>query len=138
MLKRNKAKWLNRRISPHGPYLTLCMSESEYLQAARHIKIKSPDSWMSNDHCNATAHAFSMADGSLACIVCLRGWEDYNLTETIGLLVHEAVHVWQRWCDYYGEEKPAVEQEAYAVQSISQELIDDFFQRLSGTNQGAL
>lgn len=49
-----------------------------------------------------------------------------NPIEVIGLLMHEAVHVWQRVCDEIGEEDPGWEMEAYAIQSITQDLIQAF------------
>jgi len=44
--------------------------------------------------------------------------------------VHEAVHAWQEWCDYYGELTPGREQEAYGIQSVAQELMAEFAKRM--------
>jgi hypothetical protein len=41
----------------------------------------------------------------------------------MGLLVHEATHVWQHICESIGETKPSVEFEAYAMQSIVSNLL---------------
>ena len=46
------------------------------------------------------------------------------------MLVHEAVHVWQAYCREIGERNPGDEQEAYAVQSIAQELMAEFARRM--------
>lgn len=124
-----KAKWLKRRFTMPGPYLTLCLSAEEYRAAMHHLKIFDMPAWV-NDGASATAHACQNDVGDLVVIVCMRDWEDLELVESIGLLTHEAVHVWQQWCDRYGETHPGAEQEAYAIQSISQELIHEFFQRL--------
>lgn len=77
-----------------------------------------------------------MPSGALACctiyeeqglaVVCLK--EDLPLTteEIYGLLVHEAVHLWQAHCRWLGEDKPGEETEAYAIQKIAGELIKEY------------
>lgn len=42
--------------------------------------------------------------------------------ETYGLLLHEAVHIWQRVKQRMGESNPSTEFEAYSIQSIAQDL----------------
>lgn len=44
----------------------------------------------------------------------------------IGLIVHEATHVWQRICEDCGETEPSAEAEAYAMQNITLELIEAY------------
>lgn len=48
-----------------------------------------------------------------------------------GMLIHEAVHVWQAYSANMGETNPGDEQEAYAIQSISQELLAEYARRIS-------
>jgi hypothetical protein len=50
--------------------------------------------------------------------------------EIAGILVHEAVHIWQEYCDFYGEDKPGREQEAYAIQFIAHELMTEFARKV--------
>ena len=121
-----KPKWLNRRIAAPGPYLMLCLSEVEYEHAMAHLKCKHYGPWVSTPQADATAHHLNNADGSLCCVVCLRGHEGRNIIEVAGLLIHEAVHIWQEYCCFYGEETPGREQEAYAIQAIAQELMAEF------------
>lgn len=45
------------------------------------------------------------------------------IEQVYGLLVHEAVHVWQRIMEYIGESKPSDEFMAYGIQAIAQELM---------------
>ena len=47
-------------------------------------------------------------------------------SETCGLIVHEAVHVWQAICEAMGEEQPSTEFEAYSLQAITQCLLEDY------------
>jgi hypothetical protein len=95
----------------------------------RRLKVRHCGPWISTPQASATAHHFSN-DGSLLCVVCLRDHEGRDPVEIAGLLVHEAVHAWQEWCDFYGEKTPGREQEAYAVQAIAQELMAEFARRM--------
>lgn len=118
-------KWLDRRISAPGPFLTLCLTEAQYKAACKHLKCESPPPWVRNAWSDASAHYFEGPNG-LAVVVCLRGWEGRNPVEVAGLLVHEAVHVWQSYAERIGEDRPGAEQEAYAIQAIAQELMSEF------------
>ena len=123
-------KWLDRRISAPGPYLCLCLSEAEYLSAMKCAKISCPGPWIKTTQADATAHHF-FNDGKFTVVVCLGSTSGRSPVEIAGLLVHEAVHAWQEWCDFYGEMAPGKEQEAYAIQSLSQELMAEYARRLS-------
>lgn len=124
-------KWLDRRIAAPGPYLTLCLSEPAYLAAAKHLRCVNHGPWLKTDWSDATAHYFE-SDRGLAVVVCLRGWAGRDPVEVAGLLVHEAVHVWQEYAERIGEASPGREQEAYAIQAIAQELMAEFA-RQAGT-----
>lgn len=77
-----------------------------------------------------------MPTGALACctiyeeqgiaVVCLKEELPMTAEEIYGLLVHEAVHLWQAHCRWLGEDKPGEETEAYAIQKITSELIKEF------------
>ncbi|EKU59476.1 hypothetical protein ACINWC323_1017 [Acinetobacter sp. WC-323] len=47
-----------------------------------------------------------------------------DLIEVYGLLLHEAVHVWQRVKTLMGEREPSTEFEAYSIQAIAQDLFE--------------
>lgn len=125
-----KPRWLDRRIAHPGPYLTLCLTEGEFIAAMRDCGIKRPPDWIKTEAAQATVHHLSNAEGGLVCVVCLREWEGRNPIEVAGLLVHEAVHAWQEYAERIGEHFPGREQEAYAIQSIAQELMAEFARRM--------
>jgi hypothetical protein len=100
----------------------------------KHMNCEPISPWIKTSQADATAHHLVSAKG-LACIVCLSGWEERNPIEIAGLLVHEAVHIWQEYCDYYGESSPGREQEAYAIQAVAQELMAEFSSRLSKSSK---
>lgn len=45
-----------------------------------------------------------------------------DLIEVHGLILHEAVHIWQRLKELMGEDSPSIEFEAYSIQAIAQDL----------------
>ncbi len=68
-------------------------------------------------------------EGGALCVVCF-GPEMFEQevlgTNVILTITHEAVHVFQRICDLLGEDDPGNEVEAYAIERITQNLIDAF------------
>lgn len=67
-------------------------------------------------------------DGKALCIVTVAEKTDENCDaiQIAALLAHEAVHVWQVMRDAMGERSPGVEQEAYSIQHITQELLNAY------------
>lgn len=125
---KEKSKWLDRGLMV-GPYYRLCLSETDFQAELDRLvpdKRKHPP-FLSGETCNATTHFFARSTTS-ACdadmnIVCLGNTEDVKVEQVYGILIHEAVHIWQNFKDRIGETHPAVEQEAYAIQRIAQSLI---------------
>ena len=76
------------------------------------------------------AFAFPAGIPSVAWTLDLSPFSQRPQCQIAGLLVHESVHIWQEWCAYYGESDPGREQEAYAIQSIAQELMAEFARRM--------
>jgi hypothetical protein len=128
-------RWLDRRIAAPGPYLTLCLFEHEFREALRHLKVAEDIPWIKTPHSQATAHHLRSERGGLTCIVCINDWQGRDPIEVAGLLVHEAVHAWQEYADSIGEHNPGKEQEAYAVQSIAQELMAEFARRIKAVGR---
>lgn len=126
----NKVKWLDRRISCPGPFLSLCLDAPSFKKACAHLRVQPPP-FILNDWSQATAHIFQ-SDRGLAAIVCLRDWYGASPIEVAGLIVHESVHIWQEYAESIGERNPGREQEAYAIQAISQELMQSFAEQTKG------
>lgn len=122
-----KTRWLDRRITLPGPYLALCLSEDEFRKAVAHLKAPVVPQWVSSG-ADATMRTFER-DGKAVCIVCLSGTEGRSGVEIAGMLIHEAVHIWQQYCEDIGERHPGDEQEAYAIQAIAQELLAEYARR---------
>lgn len=129
-----KTKWLDRRIACAGPYLTLCLAQDEFDAALKYLKVKHAAAYV-NEGAWATAHNFTNHKGDVVTLVCISDFKDRSPVEVAGTLVHEAVHVWQNYCQDIGENEPGREQEAYAIQMIAQELMSEFARRLNEVKQ---
>ncbi len=117
-------RWLNRELVTSPIYYALCINEKDFNYELKRLgisKSKRPD-FLSNDHCNATTH-FLHNNGKLCAIVCLGDTSNADKLQVYSLLVHEAVHLWQRIRENLGEWEPSKEFEAYSIQRISQELM---------------
>ncbi len=125
-----KPKWLDRRIAAPGPYLTLCLSQDEFDAVLKHLDIPHTQ-YLRTARADATTHHLHAPGKKLCSVVCLGDMSGRTGVEIAGLLVHEAVHVWQEYADCIGENQPGCEQEAYAVQAIAQELMAEYSRRLS-------
>ncbi|EJB8464308.1 hypothetical protein RGO85_003495 [Acinetobacter baumannii] len=73
----------------------------------------------------AAAQVDFYSDGAYA-VVQLGDTSERNLIEVYGLLLHEAVHVWQKIKKLMGEREPSSEFEAYSIQAIAQDLFEMF------------
>lgn len=131
---KSKAVWLDRSIAPQGPYLILCLSKKDYEAAFAKLRVRPVNDWII-DGKHGTAHLCKRRGGELAAVVCLR-IKGRELSEILSMLVHEAAHVWQHYATEIGETDAGSEQEAYAIQMISQELFCSFFNQIKAGKYG--
>ncbi|EOH6307403.1 MULTISPECIES: hypothetical protein [Acinetobacter] len=73
----------------------------------------------------ADAQVSTFSDGAYA-IVQIGDTEDKDQIQVYGLLVHEAVHIWQIVKRRMGEREPSVGCEAYSIRAIAQDLFEMF------------
>ena len=119
--------WCERDLitSPH--YIALCLASKAFQKELKHLKVpreKWPD-FMGSPHADATTHYFVL-DNKHSAIVCIRNTKKKSAEAICGLLVHEAVHIWQDICKILGEHSPSSEFEAYSIQALSQVLFEKF------------
>ncbi|WP_345868087.1 hypothetical protein [Shewanella algae] len=69
---------------------------------------------------------FSGKKKETLCVVQIGDVTEHSLLQVHGLLLHEAVHIWQEVRTCMGEEKPSSEFEAYSIQAIAQDLFEAF------------
>lgn len=124
-------KWLNRSLFVSPIYYGLCTTEQEFHRELKKLKVPRSD-WPQyvgldqNSSSDATTHHIEHANGNKICIVCIGKTKGYSQQQIHALLVHEAVHIWQKIRTEIGETRPSSEFEAYAIQRISQSLIEAF------------
>ncbi|MFA5567482.1 MAG: hypothetical protein WC972_02440 [Trueperaceae bacterium] len=128
--------WLDRAVMRLPLYYCLCVTEVEFCAEMKKLGIPPPQwpEWV-NPGADATTHHVDHKDGGhvMACaIVCVRGAGDHTGVQMAAMLVHEAVHIWRRACELWGEWNPSREFEAYSIQAISQELMQSYADRLGG------
>lgn len=119
---RQKIRWLDRALIL-GPYLAICFTGDEFYATLDYLEIKRyewPD-WITPG-ADATTHTLRYK-GKTASVVCVDIPPDMDPVAVAGLMVHEAVHVFQRYCQNIGEDNPSMEFEAYSIQSISQQFM---------------
>lgn len=134
-----KPEWLCRDLFISSHYYTLCTSEKLFKKALRDFRLpksKWPE-FVLNWHSNATAHYLEHREAKKAAvIVCIRDFEDRDDVEVIGLLAHEAVHIWQQIKRTYGEHTPGDECEAYAIQTLVMNLVAEFSRQTGRMKKG--
>lgn len=125
-----KLRWLDRD-TVRAPFMTLCTSQKEFEDIARHCRLENVGQWINTDTHKAVVHTWESSD-ALTCVVCVS--PDAFKADPIDAactLVHEAVHIFQRLCDSIGEAHPSREFEAYSIERIAEQLMREFARRLA-------
>ncbi len=120
-------KWLDRSLIISPVHYGLCKTEKSFKKELKRLGIRKKDrpDFLKSTHANATVHFFER-DNSICAIVCLGETKDRTPNEIVGLLIHEAVHIWQETKSVIGEHSPSREFEAYSIQCIAQRLIEAY------------
>jgi len=116
-------------------YVGLCTTELAFQKELKRLAVPRNEwpSFISTKQAHATCHFFEKDDGKKIALVCIGSMSGRTGIEIAGLLIHEAVHIWQAHHEDIGEHRPSHEFEAYAIQRIAMNLMDAFEQTLKGT-----
>lgn len=125
-----KIKWLTRYGCPPMPFLCLVMTPDELAAVERKLGTCGALFPASGAH----TLTYDRKDGrGITCVVALaETLAKRDLIQIQALLVHEAVHIWQKHAADIGEDFPGAEQEAYAIQYLSEALLREFDRRVKG------
>lgn len=129
-----KPEWLNRNLANPAPYFTLCTTEKMFYKELRALKIPLGQypPFLSTKQSNATTHTLENSEGRLCAVVCIHPRTDLDPLVVAGILVHEAVHLWQTYCQDIGETSPSSEFEAYGIQHLAQQLMYEYKRQVYG------
>lgn len=119
--------WCDRTLTTCSYYYCLCTTEKQFVDELERIGLPTwrQTQWISPDM-HATTHLFTH-DGKPTAMVCIRPDTERTGVQIAALLVHEAVHIWQRHAAYIGSHNDhGDEEEAYAIQNIAQNLMESF------------
>ena len=130
-----KVAYLDSGLVELNGFLGICDSEQGFKRELKRLHVTDyPFSWMS-DGCDGKTHFLEKeATGECVYLVCIRRNSKVSKLQMYGLLVHEAVHVWQAFKESIGEKYPSSEFEAYSIQSISQRLMVAFSDKIKTGN----
>jgi hypothetical protein len=126
-----KTEWLGRALVTSPYYYCLCASEKRFKAELKRIKLKKkyhPGFVLHG--ASATIHFFEQGEKQLA-IVCMQKDKEKTKPQLYAMLVHEATHLWQKIRENIGEAAPSNEFEAYAIQTLSQRLIEAYIEQTS-------
>lgn len=123
--------WCNRNLFISPIYYALCTSERDFHKECERLKVPRhewPKFHKSSNH--AATHWFEKGDGRVCAVVTLAPEKGKQTgVQIAALLVHEASHIWRGILAEIGEKKPCEEFEAYALQAISQDLMNAYLKQ---------
>ncbi|MGH6754955.1 MAG: hypothetical protein ACREDP_22580 [Bradyrhizobium sp.] len=124
-MKSDRVVWCDRGWMP--TYYGFCPSEKAWKREMKRLGVSGEPYPDSDGKCVSLEHK---KDGKLCCIVTIAERLDKkdDPLGIVGLIVHEAVHVWQKVRADIGEKEPSAEFEAYALQNISTQLMSAYAQ----------
>lgn len=125
-MSKKQSFWLERHLTT-GPHLALCTTNAQFVRALDHCKVpKHARPEFMPPNAEGVTVTLESATHGLVCLVCVRVDKKRNPVRTVGLMVHEAVHVWQSHKSRIGEGDPGDECEAYSIQAIAERLIEAY------------
>ena len=120
-----KIQWCDRAIFISPIFYTIATSYEIFEKIRKRMGCPPPDVNTGGD---ATTFLLEHSNGNKACVVYFPHKKKDLIYQA--LIVHEAVHIWQHIREDIGEVKPSAEFEAYAIQIISQRLLEEYHRQV--------
>lgn len=124
-----KPRWADSCILNSQLHYTVCTTERMFRQEMRNMgyskEMIRDTHWLAG--AGGCVRKFDNAadDGRDILLVCLKPIPD-NPAQMVGLIVHEAVHVFQYILQALGEKEPSSEMEAYGIQAVFLNLMEEY------------
>lgn len=116
----HKVEWCDRGIFPI--YYGFCPSEKAWKRQMKILDIKNSPYPDVDGRCTTFDKTNNGLVSKRISIVTINERCDKNHLGVVGLIIHEATHVWQQVRDHMGEESPSVEFEAHSMEYIAGNL----------------
>lgn len=120
--KNNDLVYFNMAMLPIK--LGMAKTEKAYLKEIKRLNVKDASEFIPRGK-SAVVHYFTR-DGQVTAIMCINLKVNLMKCQIISLLIHEAVHVWQECKEIMGVKLIDGEVEAYAIQWISQQFLNEY------------
>ncbi|MDP1817983.1 MAG: hypothetical protein Q8K92_26255 [Leadbetterella sp.] len=108
----------------------MCKNKESFFRELRKNGIKKKNRPAFNaSGTGATTHFIERNGIKIAAIICMdeKHKKDYTKAQIVGLITHEAVHVWQEIKVSMGEHDPSSEFESYSVQMLTQRIFEAYY-----------
>ena len=134
-----EAKWLDRTLVIAPVHYTIATNVDIFNDILKHLKI-APESDPLKEYTDARTNFYKSLgnDNSpqVTAVVYLPAElaKQRSIYGVYGLIVHEAMHIWQEIKDLLGEDNPSNEFEAYSVQWIVHELMTEYDRQVGITH----
>ncbi|MBB5040816.1 hypothetical protein [Shinella fusca] len=125
MATTDKVVWLDQGWQPVA--IGFCPSEAAWDREAKRWNISADYPSIAGWGGHTALFNNSTTHQNIILVTVGRGSER-DAMEVISTIVHEAVHVWQFVRQVIGEDNPGIEMEAYAIQNITENLVDAYCQ----------
>lgn len=131
MAKPLAASWCNTAML-ESRHVGLVIGREGFIREWKRQKLDAaqmPDPFVSAK-VNASVSFAERGGVKYAIVALCEDHRERTLETVYALLVHEAVHIWQRWCSDAGEDAAGGEIEAYAIQRLALNLFGAYLHLL--------
>lgn len=99
-------------------YIGFTSDPIAYAKEIKRLEVEDPSPFVSPG-ADATTHILDV-NGNRTVIICIRPRKGASRSQILGLICHEAAHVWNAVCEAMNGSCPGGEHQAYGIQWISQ------------------